>query len=260
MSKHSTFPLVPAAPQASRRALLFGIAAAGFVASPAVASSLLGGATAPSAETLLDGLAPAMASPSGPDPIFALITEHRAAVTAYAQAWDRASKLRDDEEELWEPAKILIGEYPESKTEVIISTDDELHVRHVRTGKMMPITTHLRRDIKQNTPKGLTKSQRAYWIRKKTAELKRAEEARDALRDASASGIAWDAMNAASSYLYQLTDQFVDAKPRTIGGAVVLLKYWTEFARDYDEEFADQTPEVMSNIAAALAKIEGARS
>jgi hypothetical protein len=55
-------PLVPAASPASRRSILFGIAAAA-AAGPAVALPLLGAAAVPSAETPLPGLAPAVATP-----------------------------------------------------------------------------------------------------------------------------------------------------------------------------------------------------
>jgi hypothetical protein len=60
---------------ASRRSILFGLAA-GVVASPAVASSLLPAVTAPAAETVLSGLAPAVAATSEVDPIFAVLAEH----------------------------------------------------------------------------------------------------------------------------------------------------------------------------------------
>jgi hypothetical protein len=62
------------APNASRRALLFGIAAVGAVASPAVAASLLEAPKGVAAETLLSVPAPAVA-----DPIFDVIRQHLAA-------------------------------------------------------------------------------------------------------------------------------------------------------------------------------------
>jgi hypothetical protein len=79
MSKQSTFPLVPATPQASRRALLFGLGAAGVVASPAVASSLLGAPAAPLAEIVPSGLAPAVATPSPDAALLQLVEKYFAA-------------------------------------------------------------------------------------------------------------------------------------------------------------------------------------
>jgi hypothetical protein len=62
------------APKASRRALLFGIAAVGAVASPAVAASLLEAPKGAAVETLLS--APAPASPSPDAALFKLIDDY----------------------------------------------------------------------------------------------------------------------------------------------------------------------------------------
>jgi hypothetical protein len=60
---HDKSTLVPTAPT-SRRAILFGIAAAGVAAGPAVASPLLGAVAVPAAETAPSALAPAVATVS----------------------------------------------------------------------------------------------------------------------------------------------------------------------------------------------------
>jgi hypothetical protein len=78
-------PLVPAASPTSRRSILFGLAA-GVVASPAVASSLL----PPAAETVPSRPLPAVASASEVDPIFAVIAEHQTALKAY---WRRLTSM-----------------------------------------------------------------------------------------------------------------------------------------------------------------------
>ncbi len=57
-------PLVPAASPSSRRTILFGLAAAGVGAAPAVALPLLEAPAVPLAETAASGLAPAVATPS----------------------------------------------------------------------------------------------------------------------------------------------------------------------------------------------------
>jgi hypothetical protein len=66
----------PEAPQASRRALLFGIAAVGAVASPAVASALLKAPKAPVTETSLS--APPAAAPSPDAKLLQLFDEYMA--------------------------------------------------------------------------------------------------------------------------------------------------------------------------------------
>jgi hypothetical protein len=66
----------PEAPQASRRALLFGIAAVGAVASPAVASALLKAPKAPVTETSLS--APPATAPSPDAKLLQLFDEYMA--------------------------------------------------------------------------------------------------------------------------------------------------------------------------------------
>jgi hypothetical protein len=81
--KHPMFPpLAPAASPASRRTILFGLAAAA-AAAPAMASPLLGAVIAPATETPLSGLAPGLAESSEIDPIFAAIKAERNAYARY---------------------------------------------------------------------------------------------------------------------------------------------------------------------------------
>jgi hypothetical protein len=70
----------------SRRALLAG--------APAVAAAALAAGTA------ANGLAMAVASPSGDDPILALIAKHRAAILAWSREIDAGNEDADDERDL----------------------------------------------------------------------------------------------------------------------------------------------------------------
>jgi hypothetical protein len=78
---------IPQAPQASRRALLFGIAAVGAVASPAVASAMLEPPMAPAVELPLSAPAPATATPSPDAALLQLFDEYMATVEEYQRVY-----------------------------------------------------------------------------------------------------------------------------------------------------------------------------
>jgi hypothetical protein len=83
MSHDNNPTLVPHAPQAPRRALLMGFAAAASPMAPALGTAMGGLPASPAA---------------APDPIFAVIAEHQARVRAYADAVDAQEIAESDEE------------------------------------------------------------------------------------------------------------------------------------------------------------------
>jgi hypothetical protein len=232
---------IPEAPQASRRALLFGIAAVGAVASPAVAASLL---------------ATPKATCPAVDPIFALLAEHRAAWDRYDEAHAVHSELREtaDEEGLYDLSKIHLYDFPDQEVETLVNTKHEFHIRFVPTSKLIPVFASHLHEIKRDAPKWLTKSQRAYWIRKKKRELKLAEEARMELINNSECGRAYDVWSAADTVLRDITARLVGSRPTSIAGAAAVLKHIAEFAVGHDEQFDsdDEAVQFMASIADSL--------
>jgi hypothetical protein len=225
----------------SRRRFL-GVLSAG--AASAIAPAAVAATLAPAAE---------------PDPIFGLLAEHREAWDRYDEADRLHARLREkaEEEGLYDPVKVHLRDFPEKKAELIVYNDAEWHTRFTRTGKMLPIFASHPADIKKNAPLGLTKSQRAYWMRKKRRELKLAEEARMDLINNSECGRHYDAWNAADEVLRDITARLVGTRPTTLAGAVAVLKHVAEFGVDHDNQFEsdDEAVQFMTNIADALRNI-----
>jgi hypothetical protein len=230
----------PEALKASRRGLLLGLMAV---------------AAVPVAPAIAKAISPAVE----PDPIFALLAEHREAWDRYDEADRLHARLREkaEEEGLYDPVKVHLRDLPEKKAELIVYNEEEWHTRFTRTGKMLPIFATSPADIKENAPLGLTKSQRAYWMRKKRRELKLAEEARMDLINNSECGRHYDAWNATDEVLRDITARLVGSRPTTIAGAVAVLKHVAEFAVDHDNQFEsdDEAVQFMTNIADALGGI-----
>jgi hypothetical protein len=86
--------IVPATPQASRRALLIGLAAAATPIAPALA-------------TALSESAPAVA-PIEVDPIFAVIAEHREAVRVWGEDWDDNEEMETKATGQWFAATMAL--------------------------------------------------------------------------------------------------------------------------------------------------------
>jgi hypothetical protein len=225
------------APKASRRGLLIGLMAA---------------AAVPVAPAIAKAVGPA----SEPDPIFALIAEHRAAWDRYDEANAVRSELREkaDEEGLYDLSRIHLYDFPDKEVETLVSTEQEFHIRFVPTSKMIPVFASHLHEIKRDAPKWLTKSQRAYWIRKKKRELKLAEEARMELINNSECGRAYHVWCAADTVLRDITAHLVGSRPTSIAGAAAVLKHIAEFAVDHDDIFEgdDQAVQIMADIADAL--------
>jgi hypothetical protein len=204
-------------------------------------------------------VAAAMPHAAEPDPIFGLLAEHREAWDRYDEADKIHSELREkaDEDGLYDLVKIHLRDYPENKVELVVCNDEEWHTRFTRTGRMLPIFASHPADIKKNAPPGLTKSQRAYWMRKKRRELKLAEEAKMELINNSECGRAYDALNTADTILRDITARLVGSRPTSIAGAAAVLKHIAEFAVDHDDIFEgdDQAAQIMANIADVLRDI-----
>jgi hypothetical protein len=227
--------------QSSRRRFL-GALSAGAAAS--IAPAAIAATLAPAAE---------------PDPIYGLLAEHREAWDRYDETDKLHADLREraDEDGLYDPVRIHLRDYPEKKAELVVYNDEEWHTRFTRTGKMIPIFATTPADIKKNAPRELSKSQRAYWVRKKKRELARAEEARRQLIDSSECGRSWEAWNTADKILRDITSRLVGSRPTSIAGAVAVLKHIAEFAVDHDSIFEsdDQASQIMANIADSLRDI-----
>jgi hypothetical protein len=99
MSKQST-SLIPEAPQASRRALLMGFAAAATPMAPALANAL-------------SESAPAVAMPSEPDPVYAAIKHERDVYAEYC-ATDAIQSQIGDEDPC--PLKLRQGRAPSDRS------------------------------------------------------------------------------------------------------------------------------------------------
>ncbi len=244
----------------SRRGFL-AVLSAGAAATMAPAALA---ATLPLPETAPSALAPTVAATPEADPIFAVIAEHRAAWTRLDEADKLHATLREaaDDEGLYAPPKIHLYDFPEREAETLVATADEWHTRFTPTGKMIPAFATSVADIKKSVPKGLTKSQRAYWVRKKKLELKRAEEAMWERIDNSECGRACDAWNAADSALRDITARLVSTPPSTIAGVAAVLKHIADFAGGHDDVFeSDNYPaQFMGNVADTLARIDGTQS
>jgi hypothetical protein len=180
------------------------------------------------------------------------------------QRYDEADKLHcalreaDEDEGLYDPPKIHLYTYERKEIETILMTAEEWHTRWKPTGEMVPVFASVPKDIiPSETMKGLSKSQRAYWVRKKKLELSRAEEARAARLKGLASHAAWEKMNDTDKALRGITERLVRTQPATIGGAAVVLKHLADFAVDHDDQFGsdEYAVDFMGNIADALAKI-----
>jgi hypothetical protein len=242
MSKQST-SAVPAAPQASRRALLMGFAAAATPLAPALANAL------------------SEPAPAAADPIFAIVAEHRQAWDRYDEADKVHTELRQkaDEDGLYDLPQIHLYDFPEKDVETLLRTDREFHIRYVLTGKMISVFARTPVEIEKNAPGELTESQRADWIRKKTRKLRRAEKAMSERIENSECARANDAWNAADTVLRDITARLVGTRPTTVAGAAAALSHLAEFAVDHDSqfEFDDQAAQIMANIAGALGNIIG---
>jgi hypothetical protein len=90
----------------------------------------------------------------------------------------------------------------------------------------------------------------------------RARTGNDTPRD-----IAYDDWNDATNTVLQTTDMLVKTSPTTLSGAAAALTAWSEFMEfvmdgnnDYDFLEVDCSSALLSNIAAALTRIEGAQS
>jgi hypothetical protein len=255
-------------PQATDRPITFPSRRAFLTAAPAAAAAALAAGSAVNvlaAASPLSGLAPAVAPPEA-DPIYGVIAEHRAAWTRYNEARDLSKKLRAKEEEetdLWEPDEFVLGEHREIVAETILKTDSEYHGRWARTGKMVPIVARNLSEIETNVPKELSKSERRVWVRSKKAEWERTRKARSAARDKLPSADSYDKWNEAGHVLNSVTKRLVRAKLTTPAGAAAALKHWAGFTLESDDEWfidPDRTAKFMTNVAKALAKIEGAQS
>jgi hypothetical protein len=96
---HDNPTLVPHAPQASRQAILFGIAAAGVAAGPAVALPALGAVTVPASETAPSGLVPAVAAIPEVDPVHSAIEIYKRQLAEFNRLDGVLDKLARSEEE-----------------------------------------------------------------------------------------------------------------------------------------------------------------
>jgi hypothetical protein len=206
----------------------------------------------PSRRTVLAGIsvavAPAVAAVDkslgavalGDDPIFAAIDQHRQAWRAEEQALARFDEIDDDP--AVELVRIILGEYPETTTETVEVTSEVFHVRHVPTGRMIPIVAHCPRDIERDAPRKLTAPERAAWIEEKNAELERVQARHDDQYEVSARGIAEDAWSDAGHALECATAQLAATRPTTAAGVAAALVYWAELpdadrVQGYTEDF-----------------------
>jgi hypothetical protein len=115
MSEQST-SAIPAAPQASRRALLFGIAAVGAVASPAVAAAMLEPPMAPAIEAPLSVPAPATATPSPDAKLLQLFDEYISTVEEHRRVYGLYKHGRTKHQ----------AKYPMPEVMLVRPEDDEL--------------------------------------------------------------------------------------------------------------------------------------
>jgi hypothetical protein len=262
-------PLVPAASPTSRRNILFGLAAAGVAASPAVASSLRPAVTAPAAETVLSGLAPGVAAASEVDPIFAAIEGHRAAWARYDETGELFQRLRNEEKkttDLWGPPKgIGLGEQEELRMESFANDEGKLDWRVLKTGRIITVWTDSPLTIEMYAPQHLPDRQWRAWIRSKKADLHRAREAERAAQKGLPSSRAYKDWNEADRALNRATKQLMRAKFTSREGAGAALTHWAKFSATYgfeEESFldAERNTKFLTNVVKALAKIEGARA
>ena len=104
--------------QASRRALLFGIAAVGAVASPAVASAMLEGPTAPAIAAVPP---PAVATPSPDTALLQLFDEYMTHVTEYQRAYGLYKRGRAKQQ-----AKYPMPDVPSAFSREMSSSDCQI--------------------------------------------------------------------------------------------------------------------------------------
>ncbi len=191
----------------------------------------------------------------GDDPIHSVIASHQEAWDAYCEADELLDGFRKNDDHKF--SGILIGEYPETSTEVIEHSEEVFHVRHVRTGKMVPIIACTVREIERDAPKALSKSERAAWVEEKVGELERLRGTEMAEYERTPRHAAWVAMNNSSKILDELTEQLFGMRPATPAGALAALEHWVEFApfaSDCWDDDSEEVTEFLRGIVGVLAE------
>jgi hypothetical protein len=213
----------------SRRALL--------TRAPAATAAVL------AAGTTINGLAMAVASSAGSDPIFAVVHRHREAWSAHQEEEKKFDVFRKKDRAL--DTGIVVGEFPASGGEGNV--------------RMQPIIACHHGQIAANIPEGLSETDAAAWMEEKKAELaqfrrEELEASRSTPRD-----MAYVAWCETWGIVDRLTMQLLTTRPTTIAGVIALLQHWEKFTVDDQEmeEFVwgDRPSELMDNVVEALRAI-----
>jgi hypothetical protein len=248
MPQDNQTPIPEEAPKASRRALLFGIAAVGAVASPAVAAAML------EPQALLSAPAPAVVNAVEVDPIFALIEQHRAALREEKRTSDifeqHADELEDDNNR-----GVVVGERPDRSTIELVRSNEEA-IRFNYPPKMAPVFVFDEKALAGYAPIELRGEERAAWIKDKTKELRRNRRAYAKRNKNTPRAVAFKAWNEADKVTDGLSKQLIETSPTTVAGVAAVLAHWSK-VMDEDEHDRDfiSTTEFLQSLAKGVKAI-----
>jgi hypothetical protein len=248
MPQDNQTPIPEEAPKASRRALLFGIAAVGAVASPAVAAAML------EPQALLSAPALAVVNAVEVDPIFALIEQHRAALREEKRTSDifeqHADELEDDNNR-----GVVVGERPDRSTIELVRSNEEA-IRFNYPPKMAPVFVFDEKALAGYAPIELRGEERAAWIKDKTKELRRNRRAYAKRNKNTPRAVAFKAWNEADKVTDGLSKQLIETSPTTVAGVAAVLAHWSK-VMDEDEHDRDfiSTTEFLQSLAKGVKAI-----
>lgn len=190
----------------SRRGLLAGIpAAAAVTAAPAAAATFL----------------------AKPDPIFAIIEQHRQAIVAFSAARALSNGLHEEWNAQRDPRGIYLYEFPDSECDAERRPDGSIVMNLRKTDTMIPAFAEVPADIDRVDEKYITCDDLAAWKVNKMEEWERW-----AGRDNHALQAAYDARNSAYEHFTAATAE-PNTMPTTLAGMAALLR---AIAETYDCE------------------------
>jgi hypothetical protein len=226
----------------SRRAFLTG-------AAPVAALVLAGGAAAVDA-AVTEVITPS-AAPT-PDPIFALIEQHLAAIDEE----ERTAKIfgqHADEKEDHDNRGVVVGEQPmRSMVKIVHQGEEAWTYRDV----MRPIVVFIPKMIPGYAPKDLGEAERAAWIKDKTNELRRNRRAYDKRNKNTPRDVAYNAWNEAGKVTDGLSKEIIETAPTTMAGVAAVLAHWSNVMNeeDHDRDFISTT-EFLESLAKGVKAI-----
>jgi hypothetical protein len=158
-----------------------------------------------------------------PDPIFALLEAHRAAVAAFSEASKQADGIPFNERTR-ALARVVVGY--DADGELIKGADAEgPFFRWKNNGKKNPIYAHSTYEIEQKAPKELDEQTREAWIDERTQELVKEEERVRNEKLQTEHGRLEAVSNTAADREWNLIHELMGTLPTTSGGLAALLSY-----------------------------------